>query len=211
MSWRKCWLCWLGCAVAFYVEGPADDSSNSINNKYLFSLDRITLALQTAARLSQQAELGGILEEIEVSFKTSTRWCCFTVLWFTAWQSCRRFWAVLHFNTFFAFCLSGPDSSFGWSWWPLPPVWRGTWGDCHVCDCCLFPVRSCGHGAPSEGGMISVCQVLIQVLYFTCMCVCFLFFLNWRKMCFTPRTRSSSWWTLFSARNRGTPWLRPSV
>lgn len=34
------------------------------------SLDRITLALQTAARLSQQAELGGILEEIEVSFTT---------------------------------------------------------------------------------------------------------------------------------------------
>lgn len=34
----------------------------------MFSLDSITLALQTAARLSQQAELGGILEEIEVSF-----------------------------------------------------------------------------------------------------------------------------------------------
>lgn len=33
----------------------------------LFSLDSITLALQTASRLSQQAELGGILEEIEVS------------------------------------------------------------------------------------------------------------------------------------------------
>lgn len=31
------------------------------------SVDRITLALQTAARLSKQAELGGILEEIEVS------------------------------------------------------------------------------------------------------------------------------------------------
>lgn len=28
--------------------------------------DSITLALQTAARLSQHAELGGILEEIEV-------------------------------------------------------------------------------------------------------------------------------------------------
>lgn len=81
----------------------ADDSSNPINNKYLFSLDRITLALQTAARLSQQAELGGILEEIEVSFKTSTRWCCVTVLWFTEWQSCGRFWAVLRFNTFFCF------------------------------------------------------------------------------------------------------------
>lgn len=79
---------------------------------------------------------------------------------------------------FFAFCLSGPDSSFGWSWWPLPPVWRGPWGDCHVCDRCLFPVWSCGHGAPSEGGMISVCQVLIQVLYFTCMCVCVFFFFS---------------------------------
>lgn len=40
----------------------------------------------------------------------------------------------------------------------------------------------------------------------------FFFFLwNWWKMCFTPRTRSSSWWTLFSARNRGTLWLRPSA
>lgn len=34
----------------------------------------ITLALQTAARLSQHAELGGILEEIEVSLEMSTRW-----------------------------------------------------------------------------------------------------------------------------------------
>lgn len=34
---------------------------------FSFSMDSITLALQTAARLSQQAELGGILEEIEVS------------------------------------------------------------------------------------------------------------------------------------------------
>ena len=32
------------------------------------SLGSITQALLTAARLSQQAELGGILEEIEVSF-----------------------------------------------------------------------------------------------------------------------------------------------
>ena len=35
---------------------------------FLVSLYRITTALQTATRLSQQAELGGILEEIEVSF-----------------------------------------------------------------------------------------------------------------------------------------------
>lgn len=33
----------------------------------MYVLYSITLALQTAARLSQQAELGGILEEIEVS------------------------------------------------------------------------------------------------------------------------------------------------
>lgn len=36
-------------------------------NLELFSLDSITSALQTAARLSKQAELGGIIEEIEVS------------------------------------------------------------------------------------------------------------------------------------------------
>ena len=45
----------------------------------MFSLDSITSALQTAARLSQQAELGGILEEIEVRSLTYTRWCCVTV------------------------------------------------------------------------------------------------------------------------------------
>lgn len=37
-------------------------------------LGSITLALQTAARLSQHAELGGIIEEIEVSIYISTRW-----------------------------------------------------------------------------------------------------------------------------------------
>lgn len=37
------------------------------------------MALQTASQLSQQAELGGILEEIEVNFKTTTRWCCLTI------------------------------------------------------------------------------------------------------------------------------------
>lgn len=45
----------------------------------MFSLDSITMALQTASQLSQQAELGGILEEIEVNFKTTTRWCCLTI------------------------------------------------------------------------------------------------------------------------------------
>lgn len=30
-------------------------------------------------------------------------------------------------------------------------------------------------------------------------------------MCFPLRIRSSSWWTLFLARNCGIPWLRPSV
>lgn len=48
-------------------------------NKWVFSLDSITMALQTASQLSQQAELGGILEEIEVNFKTTTRWCCLTI------------------------------------------------------------------------------------------------------------------------------------
>ena len=103
-----------------------------------------------------------------------------------------------------AIFLSGLDRSFGWSWWHLPPVWRGTWGDCHVCDCCLFPVRSRGHGAPSEGGMISSPSAVFQVLV--------LFFLwNWWTMFSPNRTRSSSWWTLSSARNPGTLWLRPSV
>lgn len=53
-------------------------------NKWVFSLDSITMALQTASQLSQQAELGGILEEIEVNFKTTTRWCCLTIFWFIA-------------------------------------------------------------------------------------------------------------------------------
>lgn len=35
----------------------------------------ITMALHTAARLSPHAELGGILEEIEVSSLSATRWC----------------------------------------------------------------------------------------------------------------------------------------
>lgn len=40
---------------------------NSRDISLTFSLpDRIVLALQTASRLSQQAELGDILEEIEV-------------------------------------------------------------------------------------------------------------------------------------------------
>jgi len=34
------------------------------------SVHSVTLALQTAARLSQQAELGGFVEEIEVSTTT---------------------------------------------------------------------------------------------------------------------------------------------
>lgn len=41
-----------------------------ISNYFMFCSHSITLALQTAARLSQQADLGGILEEIEVNSLT---------------------------------------------------------------------------------------------------------------------------------------------
>lgn len=63
MSWRKSW---------FGRDGDlgSNDLCSSVNDNiffFSFSTDSITLALQTAARLSQQAELGGILEEIEVS------------------------------------------------------------------------------------------------------------------------------------------------
>lgn len=82
----------------------------------MFSLNSITSALQTAARLSQQAELGGILEEIEVSSLTSTRWCCVTVILLGARHTGHLILQVLVFlteNTFFAFFLSGFDRSFG--------------------------------------------------------------------------------------------------
>lgn len=60
------------------------------------------------------------------------------------------------------FFLPGSDSTLGRSWWHLPSVWRRTWGDSHVCDCCLFSVRSCGYRAPAEGGIISFHWVLFE-------------------------------------------------
>lgn len=91
----------------------------AINNKCVFSLNSITSALQTAARLSQQAELGGILEEIEVSSLTTTRWCCVTVLWLreTDWKlhySLPAVFNVIKFNLF-SLCY------FSFRIWPL--VW----------------------------------------------------------------------------------------
>lgn len=69
MSWRKC--------EAFFLDGPFC-SNNTARDKCVLILDRIISALQTASYLSQQAELGRILEEIEVSSVPPTRWCSVT-------------------------------------------------------------------------------------------------------------------------------------
>lgn len=101
----------------------------------------IISALQAASRLSQQAELGGILEEIEVILPASTRWCHIAAV--------ESVWEV------FVFSLSGSDGSPGRPGRRVPAVWGGAGGHRPFCGSGVQPVGPRGYGAASQGGRSS--------------------------------------------------------